>query len=189
MYLTSWVPEYEELRTFAIERIKTLGVMDEHLAMRTLPPEPFANSIGAFSGRPDVIELEFDSSVADYVASREWHRSQAIEVRDDGSILLRLRACSYRPPRTRDPRLRRQRASRNAESTRARYLRRDSGRAPALHADSSVQTVEDGTRGRRKGKVEPAGHCILAPLLPAAASLAEGVPDNIHHPTMRRFAK
>jgi predicted DNA-binding transcriptional regulator YafY len=100
MYLTAWVPEYDELRTFALERVRTLGVLDEHFEMRTLPPEPFANSIGAFSGRPELVEIEFDAEIADFVASREWHRSQEITVRDDGSILLRLCVCNDRPLRT-----------------------------------------------------------------------------------------
>ena len=100
MYVTAWVPEYEELRTFAIERIKTLAVLDEIFEMRTLPPEPFANSIGAFSGRPELIEIEFDSEVADFVASREWHRSQEISVREDGSILLHMCVSNDRPLRT-----------------------------------------------------------------------------------------
>ena len=100
MYITAWVPEYEETRTFALERIKTLGVLDEIFEPRTLPPEPFANSIGAFSGRPELIEIEFDAEVADYVASREWHRSQHIDIRDDGSILMQLCVCNDRPLRT-----------------------------------------------------------------------------------------
>ena len=100
MYITAWVPEYEETRTFALERIKTLGVLDEVFEPRTLPPEPFANSLGAFSGRPELIELEFDAAVADYVASREWHRSQEITVRDDGSIAMRLCVSNDQPLRT-----------------------------------------------------------------------------------------
>jgi len=100
VYVTAWVPEYDELRTFALERIRTLGVLDEHFEMRTLPPEPFANSLGVFSGRPEAIEIAFDAAIADYVASRDWHRSQAIDVRDDGSILLRLCVCNDRPLRT-----------------------------------------------------------------------------------------
>ena len=100
MYVTAWVPEYEETRTFALERIKTLGVLDEVFEPRTLPPEPFANSIGAFSGRPELIEIEFDAEVADYVASREWHRSQSIGVREDGSIVMQLCVCNDRPLRT-----------------------------------------------------------------------------------------
>lgn len=100
MYVTAWVPEYDEMRTFALERIKTLGVLDDHFEMRTLPPEPFANSMGAFSGRPELVEIEFDAAVADYVASREWHRSQEITVKDDGSILMRLCVCNDPPLRT-----------------------------------------------------------------------------------------
>lgn len=100
MYVTAWVPEYEETRTFALERIKTLGVLDEVFEPRTLPPEPFANSIGAFSGRPELIEIEFDAGVAHYVESREWHRSQHIDVREDGSILMQLCVCNDRPLRT-----------------------------------------------------------------------------------------
>ena len=100
MYITGWVHEYEEMRTFAAERIKKLAVTDETFEMRTLPPEPFGNSIGAFSGRPEVIEIEFDREVADFVASREWHRSQQIDVRDNGSLLLTLLVCNDRPLRT-----------------------------------------------------------------------------------------
>jgi predicted DNA-binding transcriptional regulator YafY len=100
MYVTGWVPEYDEMRTFAVERIKTLGLTDAHFEMHTLPPEPFGNSIGAFSGRPELIEIEFDREVADYVAGREWHRSQQIEVRENGSVLVRLCVCNDRPLKT-----------------------------------------------------------------------------------------
>jgi predicted DNA-binding transcriptional regulator YafY len=100
IYMTAWVDEYDEMRTFALERIKTLGVLDEHFELRPLPLEPFPNSLGAFSGRPERIEIEFDTEVAAYVSSREWHRSQQIDVREDGSILLRLCVCNDQPLRT-----------------------------------------------------------------------------------------
>ncbi len=90
IYLTAWVLEYSELRTFALERIRTLGVRDDQFEPRALPPEPFANSLGVFSGSPELIEIQFDASSADYVREREWHRSQEIIDGDDGSILLRL---------------------------------------------------------------------------------------------------
>lgn len=68
--------------------------------LHRLPPEPFANSLGALSGRPQLIEIEFDSEIADYVALREWHRSQEITVNEDGSILMRLCVCNDQPLRT-----------------------------------------------------------------------------------------
>ena len=100
IYLTAWVPEYSETRTFAIERIQTLAVMDEHFEPRPLPPEPFANSLGVHTGSPELIEIEVDARAADYVKEREWHRSQEIVEREDGSLLLRLCVCNDRPLRS-----------------------------------------------------------------------------------------
>ena len=94
IYMTAYVPAYEELRTFALERIETLGVLDEHFEPRPLPSQPFANSLGVNSGSPELIELEFEADAADYVSSRDWHRSQEIIRRDDGSIVLRLCVCN-----------------------------------------------------------------------------------------------
>src|SRR5690606_6784797 len=64
---------------------------------RPVPPEPFANSIGAFSGPSERVVIEFDASVAAFVRARQWHRSQQIEQRPDGSLVLRLEV-SIDPP-------------------------------------------------------------------------------------------
>ena len=100
VYMTAYVPAYEEIRTFALERIETFAVLDEHFEPRPLPPEPFANSLGVNSGSPESIEIEFDADVADYVSGREWHRSQEITRHDDGSMLLKLCVCDDRPLRS-----------------------------------------------------------------------------------------
>ena len=100
IYLTAWVPEYAELRNFAVERIRTLGVTDQTFEPHAMPPEPFANSIGVFSGNPELVEIEFDARAAVYVRSREWHRSQQFIDQEDGSIILRLCVCNDRPLRT-----------------------------------------------------------------------------------------
>jgi len=47
-----------------------------------------------------VIDIEFDATVAEYVASRQWHRSQAITPLDQGSVSVRLCVCNDRPLRT-----------------------------------------------------------------------------------------
>ena len=99
-YLTAFVPEYQETRHFAVERIRTLSTTDETFAPRPLPAEPFAHSLGAHSGSPERVELEFDAAAAAYVTGREWHRSQTFETRADGSILLRLNVCLDVPLRT-----------------------------------------------------------------------------------------
>jgi predicted DNA-binding transcriptional regulator YafY len=96
IYVTAWVREYGEMRTFALERIRTLGVRDDQFEPRALPPEPFANSLGVFSGSPELVEIEFDARSADYVRECEWHRSQEIVNGPDGAIVVRLCVCDDR---------------------------------------------------------------------------------------------
>jgi len=84
------VPDYGQTRTFALERVQTLAVRDDHFEPRALPPEPFANSLGVFSGSPELVEIAFDARCADYVREREWHRSQEIVDGADGALMLRL---------------------------------------------------------------------------------------------------
>jgi predicted DNA-binding transcriptional regulator YafY len=90
VYLTAWVPEYAEMRNFAAERIQTLAVLDDRFDPRPLPAEPFANSLGAFSGPVERVEIEFDAATAEYLTTREWHRTQTFDSRRDGSVVLRL---------------------------------------------------------------------------------------------------
>jgi predicted DNA-binding transcriptional regulator YafY len=98
-YLTAYVPEYREVRHFAFERVRTLGVTDEKFIPRPLPAEPFANSLGVFSGPAECVELEFDASIAHHLTTREWHKSQTFDMRPDGSGVMRLEVC-IDPPLT-----------------------------------------------------------------------------------------
>jgi predicted DNA-binding transcriptional regulator YafY len=100
VYLIAWVEEYGQVRTFAVERIRTLAVLDEHFEPRPLPTEPFANSLGVHSGPTVAVEIEFDPRVAEYVKGREWHRSQIIDERPDGSLLMTLTVSDDRPLRS-----------------------------------------------------------------------------------------
>lgn len=100
VYLTAWVPEYGQLRTFAMERIETLALTDDRFEPRPLPIEPFPNSIGVHTGPAEEIAIEFTADAADYVQGREWHRSQQIEEREGRSILLRLEVCNDLPLRS-----------------------------------------------------------------------------------------
>jgi predicted DNA-binding transcriptional regulator YafY len=94
IYLTAFVPEYGETRTFAVERIRTLALLDEHFERRPLPVEPFGDSLGAYTGRPEPIEIDFFAEAAAYIREREWHRSQTLDVREDGTLVLRMTVCN-----------------------------------------------------------------------------------------------
>jgi WYL domain len=71
-----------------------------NLEARALPTEPFAHSLGVHSGTPVAVEIEFDARVAEYVKGREWHRSQVIDERPDGSLLMTLTVSDDRPLRS-----------------------------------------------------------------------------------------
>jgi predicted DNA-binding transcriptional regulator YafY len=100
LYLTAWVVKYGELRTFAVERIETLAVLDDRFEPRPLPSEPFANSLGVHTGPAERVEIEFDAESAEYVRGRQWHASQTFETRADGSVLMRLDVSLDRPLRS-----------------------------------------------------------------------------------------
>jgi predicted DNA-binding transcriptional regulator YafY len=96
IYLLAWVPQYAQMRTFAAERIETFAVLDELFEPRPLPIDAFGDSLGVNTGTPERIALEFDADVAPFVREREWHKSQTIEDRADGGILLTLDVCNDR---------------------------------------------------------------------------------------------
>ncbi len=100
IYLIAYVPEYGELRTFAVERIRTFAATDEHFEPRPVPREPFEHSLGVHTGTPGEIAIEFDPRVAAYVREREWHPTQAIVEQPDGSLRVTLRVCDDRALRS-----------------------------------------------------------------------------------------
>ena len=97
MYLLAYVPEYQSVRTFAVERIEELSLLEERFTpIEELPDTAFPHSLGVHSGAPERVEIAFEPAVADYVRAREWHASQAI--RDDaaGGLVMTLDVCRDR---------------------------------------------------------------------------------------------
>ena len=94
IYLVAWVVDYGEMRNFAAERIQTFALLDETFTPRALPTEPFPHSLGVNSGAPEEVVIEFEPRAAVYVREREWHRSQRIDERADGGLVLTLSVCN-----------------------------------------------------------------------------------------------
>jgi len=93
-YVYAFVREYGQMRTFATERIRKLVVSEETFnPVQKVAEEPFVNSLGVHSGKPERVEIEFAERVAPYIEERRWHSSQRITKRADGSILLSLDVC------------------------------------------------------------------------------------------------
>jgi proteasome accessory factor B len=92
LYLYARVAEYDEVRTFAVERIERLEVLEETFET----PKDFnvseyaRGAFGIAGGRPETVEVLFDAEVAGYIRERVWHESQVLEEAPAGGTLLRL---------------------------------------------------------------------------------------------------
>ena len=97
MYLLAYVPEYQEIRTFALERIRAISLLEERFTpIEELPDAAFPHSLGVHSGPPERIEIAFTAAVAEYVRSREWHESQTMKDLKDGGVVITLHVCRDR---------------------------------------------------------------------------------------------
>ena len=91
LYLQAFVPDYREIRTFAAQRIQHAAALEESFSpVEHSPAAVFPDSLGAFSGTPETVVIEFSAAEAPYVREREWHSSQIIEDLPGGRIRLTL---------------------------------------------------------------------------------------------------
>jgi predicted DNA-binding transcriptional regulator YafY len=91
LYLQAFVPEYSEMRTFAAQRIEQAVALEETFnPLADAPADVFPHSLGAFSGTPETVVIEFSAAEAPYVRERQWHASQRIEDLPGGRLRLTL---------------------------------------------------------------------------------------------------
>jgi predicted DNA-binding transcriptional regulator YafY len=90
LYLFAYVPEYQEVRTFGVARIRSVSPHEERFTPAELPETIFAHSLGVHEGPPEHIEIAFEPRIAPYISERTWHASQALAGREDGGVVLSL---------------------------------------------------------------------------------------------------
>ena len=94
LYMLAYVPEYLEVRTFAVDRISELSLLEETFTpIEELPDEAFPHSLGVHSGPPERVDLEFQPAAAEYVRARTWHPSQQLRETDSGGVAMTLDVC------------------------------------------------------------------------------------------------
>ena len=94
LYLLAFVPEYGEVRTFAVDRLENISLLEERFVPADeVPDRAFAHSLGVHSGPPEHEEVDFDRSAARYIRSRQWHSSQRLDDLPDGGVRLTLEVC------------------------------------------------------------------------------------------------
>jgi predicted DNA-binding transcriptional regulator YafY len=96
LYLIAHVPEYQQTRTFAVERLVRVSLTDERFDPPELGAEAFEHSLGVHQGPPERIEVAFDREIAHYVKARLWHQSQEIAEQADGSVAVTLHVSNDR---------------------------------------------------------------------------------------------
>jgi predicted DNA-binding transcriptional regulator YafY len=102
LYLYARVHEYAEVRTFAVERIEKIEILEDEFET----PADFdlaelaRGAFGIATGKAETVEILFDREIAGYVRERIWHESQTFEERPDGSLLLRMSVAPNRELRS-----------------------------------------------------------------------------------------
>jgi proteasome accessory factor B len=92
LYLRAYVPEYDEVRLFAAERLKKIVVTEQSFTpVKAAGDEEFDPSLGLGNGRPERIQLEFSARVAPYVRERVWHKSQQLDDLPGGGVRLAMK--------------------------------------------------------------------------------------------------
>ncbi len=92
LYLYARAQEYGEVRTFAVERVQKVEVLDQGFEVPAdfSPTEYARSAFGIFGGKAETVELVFDASIAGYVRERNWHESQKLDDAADGGVRLTL---------------------------------------------------------------------------------------------------
>jgi proteasome accessory factor B len=94
MYLLAYVPEYDAVRTFAVDRIASASLEKQTFTPRQpLGDDVFANSLGVNTGPAERVEISFDKQVAPYVRARVWHSSQEMRDQPEGGLMVTMNVC------------------------------------------------------------------------------------------------
>jgi predicted DNA-binding transcriptional regulator YafY len=94
LYLIAFVPNYAELRTFAVERIRRLSPQEKTFTpVAELESDPFSGSLGVYRGPTMKVQLRFHRAITPVIKERSWHPSQQIKDRSDGSVVMTLDVC------------------------------------------------------------------------------------------------
>lgn len=82
----------KDFRTFALDRIQSLKVLNEHFIPENISPEEEIS--GAFGvmvdQEPVEVALRFDKEIKPYVLRKKWHQSQKEKELKDGRVEVRF---------------------------------------------------------------------------------------------------
>lgn len=93
LYVIAHDDRRQEVRIFALERIQKAALLKERFTI----PDTFdfekymEGALGIFRGPEREVRVAFRRSAAPAITERQWHPSQSLESRPDGSVVLSMR--------------------------------------------------------------------------------------------------
>ncbi len=84
----------KKVKVFSCPRMKDAKMLNIAYEGEPIDPEKyFKHSFGIFqSGSPAQIKIKFSATIAPFICERQWHKSQRVVKKGDGSIILSLEA-------------------------------------------------------------------------------------------------
>lgn len=91
-YLRGYCHLRKEVRTFALDRIGEMNLLEEYFLPRgAAPEEELAGAFGTVvNGEPAEVVLRFDPECRPYLQRKKWHESQRERLLKDGRLELRF---------------------------------------------------------------------------------------------------
>jgi predicted DNA-binding transcriptional regulator YafY len=89
-YLIGYCGLRQDIRVFALDRIKRLELTDEpfDLPADVILDDFLKTSFGVFLGPPAKVRVRFAPQIAGYIAEKTWHASQKLRRQKDGSMIF-----------------------------------------------------------------------------------------------------
>lgn len=92
-YLDSWCHLRDEIRSFALEQIYSVHLLNAdcvRISKKELK-DHFSGSYGVFSGKAtNIARLKIDKSISKWVSKEQWHSDQKLSCLQDGSLFLEV---------------------------------------------------------------------------------------------------
>jgi len=89
-YLIGYCGLRQDIRVFALDRIRRLNLTDEpfDLPVDMILDDFLKSSFGVFLGPPTKVRVRFAAEIAGYIAEKTWHASQKLRPQKDGSMIF-----------------------------------------------------------------------------------------------------
>jgi predicted DNA-binding transcriptional regulator YafY len=89
-YLIGYCGLRQDIRVFALDRIRRLDLTDEtfDLPADMILDDFLKSSFGVFLGPSTRVQVRFAAETAGYIAEKTWHASQKLRPQKDGSMIF-----------------------------------------------------------------------------------------------------